>query len=241
MVKVVVVKNARPALDWPWNSCHHYSQNHSPNPLSSRSPARLVQSMPSVLAACHPALRVLSGEVSSTPSVYGFPRRFSLAAEELPNYPPKGGRRRLDEQWLHRLHHHGLSEKPGDASQTPAELVLAVVQFNQGSFWECHETLEQVWLPEKYPLRLFYQGLIKAAVGLLHLGRRNQRGAAKKLHEAAYTLAPFQPHFMGIDIDRLRRDTLELLTYLPVDGSVDWEDVGRLPPVRIVPPSAHGA
>ena len=162
-----------------------------------------------------------------------------MAAQALPNYPPKGGRRRLDEQWLSRLHHHGLPEKTGDDSRPPAELVLAVVQFNQGSFWECHETLEQVWLPEKYPLRLFYQGLIKEAVGLLHLGRHNQRGAAIKLREAAYTLAPFQPHFMGIDINRLRRDTLELLTYLQVDGSVDWETVGRLPPVRIVPHSAQ--
>ena len=156
-----------------------------------------------------------------------------MAVQELPNYPPKGGRRRLDEQWLRRLHRHGLSEKPGADRRPPAELVLAVVQFNQGRFWECHETLEQIWLPEKYPLRLFYQGLIKAAVGLLHLGRRNRRGAAIKLQEAAYTLAPFQPHFMGIDICRLRRDTLELLTYLQVDGSVGWEAVVRLPPVRL--------
>ena len=163
-----------------------------------------------------------------------------MAAQELPTYPPKGGRRRLDQQWLGRLHREGLSGKPGDDRPPPAELVMAVAQFNQGSFWECHETLEQVWLPERYPLRLFYQGLIKAAVGLLHLGRRNRRGAAIKLHEAAYTLAPFQPHFMGIDIDRLRRDTTDRLTYLQRDGSVDWEAVARLPPVRIVAPRAQG-
>jgi len=118
---------------------------------------------------------------------------------------------------------------------------LAVVQFNQGDFWTCHETLERVWLPELYPLRLFYHGLIKAAVGLLHLERRNRRGAALKLQDAAYTLSPFQPHFMGIDIGGLLRDTSERLTYLQVDGRVDWEVVGRLPPVRIVPPGAqHG-
>ncbi len=163
-----------------------------------------------------------------------------MAAQELPNYPPKGGRRRLDQQWLCRLHRHGLSEMPGHERRPPAELVQAVVQFNQGSFWECHETLEQVWLPEKYPLRLFYQGLIKAAVGLLHLGRRNRRGAVIKLRESAYTLTPFQPHFMGIDIAGLRRDTLQRLTCLQEDGPVDWEAVGRLPPVRMVPPAAQG-
>ena len=163
-----------------------------------------------------------------------------MAAQDLPSYPSKGGRRRLDQQWLCRLHRNGLSEMPGRDRPAPAELVVAVVQFNQGSFWECHETLEQVWLPERYPLRLFYQGLIKSAVGLLHLGRRNRRGAAIKLDEAAYTLTPFQPHFMGIDIDRLRRDTLERLTYLQADGPVDWEAVVRLPPVRLVPPGPQG-
>ena len=110
---------------------------------------------------------------------------------------------------------------------------MAVAQFNQGDFWTCHETLEQIWLPEPYPLRLFYHGLIKAAVGLLHMERRNRRGAALKLHDAAYTLGPFLPQFMGIDVERLQADVLERLPYLQVEGRVDWEAVGRLPPVRL--------
>ena len=164
-----------------------------------------------------------------------------MACQDLPTYPSKGNRRTLDQRWLDRLHREGLESLLAGEQRPPAELGLAVAQFNQGDFWECHETLEQVWLPERYPLRLFYQGLIKAAVGLLHLGRRNRRGAAIKLHEAAYTLAPFQPHFMGIDIDRLLSDTSERLTYLQLDGPVGWEAVGRLPPVRIFPPGAQGA
>ena len=156
-----------------------------------------------------------------------------MANEDLPAYPGRGNRRALDQRWLDRLHREGLERMPADQLRPPADLGLAVAQFNRGDFWTCHETLERVWLPESYPLRLFYHGLIKAAVGLLHLERRNRRGAALKLHDAAHTLGPFLPRFMGIDVERLKADTLERLTYLQVDGRVDWEAVGRLPPVRI--------
>ena len=163
-----------------------------------------------------------------------------MAYEDLPDYPSKGNRRTLDQRWLDRLHREGLGRLPANEQRPPADLGLAVAQFNRGDFWTCHETLERVWLPETYPLRLFYHGLIKAAVGLLHFKRRNRRGAALKLHDAVYTLSPFQPHFMGIDIDRLLRDTSDRLTYLQVDSPVGWEAVGRLPPVRIFPPGPQG-
>ena len=161
------------------------------------------------------------------------PKNTSIAYQHLPAYPSKGNRRTLDQRWLDRLHREGLEKLLADDQRPPAELGLAVAQFNQGEFWTCHETLERVWLTVHYPLRLFYHGLIKAAVGLLHLERRNRRGAALKLHDAANTLAPFMPRFMGIDVEGLRRDTLDRLTYLQVDGRVDWPAVSRLPPVRL--------
>ena len=77
---------------------------------------------------------------------------------------------------------------PNPIPDPPPEFELALAEFNNGQFWECHETLERLWLPEQYPLRLFYHGLIKAAVGLLHLERRNRRGAISKLTDAVCTL-----------------------------------------------------
>ena len=100
-----------------------------------------------------------------------------MADTNLPNYPSKGGRKKLDEEWLKALHRQGVAAFISDVISTPAELGRAIAEFNQGQFWHCHETLEMIWLPEKYPLRLFYHGLIKAAVGLLHLERRNRHGA----------------------------------------------------------------
>ena len=157
-----------------------------------------------------------------------------MTAQELATYPSKGNRQQLDRRWLSLLHREGLPSFPEGMPQPPVDLALAVEEFNQGQYWQCHETLERIWLPEHYPQRLFYHGLIKAAVGLLHLERHNRHGALVKLRDAEYTLVPFLPRFMGIDTDRLRRDVMERLAFLPESGPVHWEAIDRLPRVRLL-------
>jgi DUF309 family protein family protein len=156
-----------------------------------------------------------------------------MATRDLPVYPTRGDRRRLDQRWLELLRQEGLSPFLAEPPAPHRELDRAVEEFNRGYYWQCHETLESIWLPEHYPLRLFYHGLIKAAVGLLHLERHNQRGAMAKLRDAEYTLAPFLPDFMGIDTERLRQDVVQRLIYVEFDHSVDWEAVDQLPAVKI--------
>ena len=133
---------------------------------------------------------------------------------KLPTHPPKGQRRALDQQWLAKLHSEGRNALPNSISEPPPAFDLAIAEFNNGQYWDCHETLERLWLPEQYPLRLFYHGLIKAAVGLLHLERRNRRGAISKLTDAMYTLAPFTPETMGIDVHQLRHDIAHRLAVI---------------------------
>ena len=159
---------------------------------------------------------------------------------DLPSYPSKGTRRFLDQQWLALLHQQGVPADLAQGPESPEELRKAVAQFNQGEYWECHETLERIWLPERYPLRLFYHGLIKAAVGLLHMQRHNRRGARIKLRDAAYTLAPFAPQFGGVDIDRLMGEVNGRLRWLERDGPVNWEALDQLPRLRISPPPFSG-
>ena len=156
-----------------------------------------------------------------------------MTTQNLATSPSKGNRQQLDRRWLSLLHREGLPPFAGGVPQPPVELGLAIAELNQGQYWQCHETLERIWLPEHYPLRLFYHGLIKVAVGLLHLERHNRHGALVKLRDAEYTLAPFRPRFMGVDTERLRRDILERLAILPEGGTVDWEAVDRLPAVTI--------
>ena len=112
-------------------------------------------------------------------------------------------------------------------------MAVAVAEFNSGQFWQCHETLEDLWLPERYPLRLFYHGMIKAAVGMLHLQGRNYLGARLKLSDAVYTLTPFVPEIMGIDVAKLQADANERLSLVQDGQSLDWKAIEALPPVQI--------
>ena len=156
-----------------------------------------------------------------------------MAEQELPEFPTKGNRLRLDELWLTKLYNEGIGPLSTCQPEPPPEFQVAIAQFNSGQYWMCHETLEGLWLAEGYPLRLFYHGIIKSAVGLLHLEQRNIRGAKLKVQDAEYTLAPFSPQFMGIQVGRLRRDLNERLALLQDSQAVDWDLVSGLAPPLI--------
>ena len=88
-------------------------------------------------------------------------------------------------------------------------------------------------MSEEYPLRLFYHGLIKAAVGLLHLQRYNRVGASIKLKDAERTLAPFIPEMMGIDIAKLLADIKQRLGLIDGDLVSIQDAIDPLPAVQI--------
>ncbi len=114
-------------------------------------------------------------------------------------------------------------------SPPPTELYQAIKEFNSADFFRCHETLEALWLKEDYPLRLFYQGILKIAVGFLHLKRRNKRGAVAKLREGLDTLEPFGPRFMGVEVGDLRADAEHWLEKLKgARGLVSAESLPRI-------------
>ncbi len=115
-------------------------------------------------------------------------------------------RLQIDAEWLTRLRHDGLAAHLPELPEMPSGLAAAIQQINEGRYWQAHETLEAMWLPAPYPLRLFYYALIKTAVGLLHLGRENATGARQQLQTAVEFLAPFCPRFLGLRTDLLLED-----------------------------------
>ena len=115
-------------------------------------------------------------------------------------------RLQVDAEWLARLRRDGLAAHLPGPLEAPSSLALAVQQINEGRYWQAHETLEAVWLPAPYPLRLLYYALIKLAVGLLHLERRNASGARRQLQAAVDFLEPFAPRFLGLRTDLLLED-----------------------------------
>lgn len=92
--------------------------------------------------------------------------------------------------------------------------------FNGARYWHAHEAWEALWRAADDDERDFYQGLIQISAGLLHLQRRNGRGARNKLSEGIAKLTPYSPKHRGIIVNELigkARRTLSDLDagYLP--------------------------
>ena len=76
--------------------------------------------------------------------------------------------------------------------------------FNEGRFFECHEAWEEVWKRSDGEVKLFYQGLIQAAVAILHAQRGNLEGAKSLYQKAREKLDPFADEHMGIALGEMR-------------------------------------
>jgi hypothetical protein len=92
----------------------------------------------------------------------------------------------------------------GRCAEPPSkQFLFGIEQFNRQEFFECHETLEEMWLAESDQVRYLYQGILQVGVGYLHLLRGNHHGAATKLHSGCALLEYFVPTCMGVDVSAL--------------------------------------
>jgi uncharacterized protein len=98
---------------------------------------------------------------------------------------PRGRTAPLDPKEEHELLHRG------------------VALFNGLRYWHAHEAWETLWRAASEMDRDFYQGLIMVAAGLLHLQRRNARGARNKLAEGLAKLRKYEPAYRGLVVDEL--------------------------------------
>jgi predicted metal-dependent hydrolase len=118
-------------------------------------------------------------------------------------------------------------------------LAKGIAEFNAWRFYDCHETLEDVWREvgskgEEGTLADFYQGIIKIAAGFHHVLRDNHHGAVNLLTDAFRLLEPFRPATLGVDVERLLRDTRPCLDrILELDeGSLREFDRAAIPQIR---------
>jgi predicted metal-dependent hydrolase len=101
-----------------------------------------------------------------------------------------------------------------------------VALFNGVRYWHAHELWETLWRAAPDDERDFYQGLIMVAAGLLHLQRRNARGARNKLSEGLAKLRPYQPSHRGVFVNELIGRAERILEELN-DGGLPY----LIPPV----------
>jgi len=101
----------------------------------------------------------------------------------------------------------------------PPGLIAGMRQFNDGQYFECHETLETLWKAERRPLRRLYQGVLQIGVALHHLERGNQRGAIRLLERGLNHLRWFAPACQGVDVMTLIADAEACLVAVKSMGS----------------------
>jgi len=101
--------------------------------------------------------------------------------------------------------------------------------FNQGRFFECHEAWEEVWKRSAGAEKLFYQGIIQAAVAILHAQRGNLEGAASLHEKARAKLDALPREHMSIALGELR-DALREFFAVALAG--DDRDLPPTPKLR---------
>ena len=117
-----------------------------------------------------------------------------------------------------------------DADQYDPLYLQGIAYFNACEFFEAHEVWEDLWKNYSGDLRLFYKGLIQAAVALHHFGNGNIRGARKLYHSSRAYLEPYGPVFQGLSVPAF----LEQFERCFVDVLASTE---QFPKIEIVPDS----
>jgi uncharacterized protein len=126
------------------------------------------------------------------------------------------------------------------AEPPPELLVKGIAQFNDGEYFEQHETLETLWRAEPREVRRLYQGILQIGVAFHHVRRLNYHGAMYLLTRGPAYLEPFPPVCQGVDVASLRAAALRARVCIESLGrhhlaDFDWALVPR---VRLIPPAS---
>jgi len=101
--------------------------------------------------------------------------------------------------------------EPLEATQVDRLFREGVAIFNAARYWHAHEVWETLWRAATEEERDFFQGLILVAAGLLHIQRRNARGARNKLAEGIAKLAAYHPVHRAMYVTELVRGVKPIL------------------------------
>jgi predicted metal-dependent hydrolase len=75
-----------------------------------------------------------------------------------------------------------------------------VAEFNAGYYFECHDTLEDMWAGIRGPSRDFFQGLIQVSVAFYHLTSGNLPGAESMLRRALKRFERYPDRYFGFNL-----------------------------------------
>ena len=89
---------------------------------------------------------------------------------------------------------------PALAGDERDALEKGVAEFNAGRYFECHDTLEELWSGLRGPARDFFQGLIQVAVAQYHWSCDNHAGAESMMLRALGRFQRYPDRYCGFDL-----------------------------------------
>ena len=113
-------------------------------------------------------------------------------------------------------------------------LLAGIEQYNDGYFFEAHETWEELWLQCPWPVRNFLQGIIQTAAAFVHMRRREYAGTVRLLGHALAKLETFPGEYMGIDVARLVTEARAALDELLALGPERFEEWDNVPEIHLL-------
>ena len=124
----------------------------------------------------------------------------------------------------------------GHATEEASRFHHGLELFNSGEWFEAHEVWEDIWHEAKGRKKLFYQGLIQAAVTIEHIRRGNPRGVRSVFASCLSKFEGMHGVYMGVDIDRLRsamQRYVDPILNLPGERFAPGESRGQTLPVDL--------
>jgi len=103
-----------------------------------------------------------------------------------------------------------------------------VAEFNTGYYFECHDTLEDMWTGIRGPSRDFFQGLIQVSVAFYHLTGGNRPGAESLLRRALKRFERYPDRYFDFDLGAHRAELYAWLDRI-ASARVDGLTVADLP------------
>ena len=118
----------------------------------------------------------------------------------------------------------------------PGQLLQAIREFNGREWFECHETVEDLWIGSEGEMRDFYQGIIQIAVALHHWRNGNFGGAVSLLKGGAGYLGRVGGACHWVDVAGLIADADRMRTALEGLGRERMADLepNLLPLIKTV-------
>ena len=120
----------------------------------------------------------------------------------------------------------------------PGQLLKAIREFNSRKWFECHETVEDLWIGSEGETRDFYQGIIQVAVALHHWRNGNFGGAVSLLQGGAAYLGHVSDACQWVDVAGLIADADRMRSALEKSGREGMHDLdpALIPRIRTVSP-----